>query len=204
MAVLAAGALMFSGGVAHAAPLDDSRSASVEVSPELESYLDTLTPAEQAEFIATKLPASTEVSYGQQVPADATAAASMITASARGDAVTPMATGCWTLRVNGSSKAAAGNTLYTYFHVGRWCASGSTVTSANIQDRGGETSTPGWRMDGPINGGSGVVSNQGRSYSQMRFILGAGPWDVQSPTPCLRVNGLTNGTGTTSGTCGIY
>lgn len=51
---------------------------------------------------------------------------------------------------------------------------------------------------------AGVVSNQDRAYSQHRFVLGAGGWDIQSPTPCLRVEGRANATATASYTCGIY
>ena len=195
---------MFAGGVAQAVETTGAPASGVEISPELQNYLDTLGPEEQAEFIASTLPATETITYGKQTPADGMAVASLSAANARGVAVSPRATGCWTLRVNGSAKAATGNTLYTYYHVGKWCASGSTVTSATIQERGGETSTPGWRWAGAIGGGAGVVSNQGRSFSQVSFILKAGLWDVQNPTPCLRVNGMSNATGTTSSACSIY
>lgn len=212
VALLSAGALMFAGGSAYAADPADAVTASVksapaaspEITPEVEAYLATLAPEERAEFVATMLPATSTVTYGEQRPANAAAVASLNVASARGVAVSPRATGCWTMRANGSGKAAAGNTLYTFYHVGHWCASGSTVTSASIQDRGGETSTPGWRWGGAIGGSSGVVGNQGRSYSQVSFILRVGAWDVQNPTPCARVNGFSNATATSSSTCGIY
>ena len=204
VAVLAVGTLMFAGGAAQADEPSGGPAPAFEIAPELQGYLDTLDPQDQAEFIATMLPASETVTYGKQTPANATAVASLGAATARGVAVSPRATGCWTMRSNGSAKAATGNTLYTYFHVGQWCASGSTVTSAKIQERGGETSTPGWRWAGAVGGSAGVVGNQGRSYSQVKFVLRAGAWDVQSPTPCLRVNGMSNATATTSSTCGIY
>lgn len=211
VALLSAGALMFAGGGAYAADPADAPTAvetasvaSPEIAPEVEAYLDTLSPEERAEFVETMLPATSNVTYGEQRPANAAAVASLNAANARGLTVSTRATGCWTVRANGSAKAAAGNTLYTFYHVGYWCASGNTVTSAKVQDRGGETSTPGWRWAGAIAGGSGVVNNQGRSYSQVSFILRAGFWDVQNPTPCLRINGSSNATATASTTCGIY
>ena len=203
VAVLAAGMLMSAGSVAQAAAPAEVPAPAAEVTPELQSYLDTLSPEEQAEFVATMLPATETVTYEKQRPANATAVASLNAATARGQAVSPRATGCWTMKAAGSAKAAAGNTLYTYYHVGQWCASGTTVTSAKVQDRGGETSTPGWRYTGASNGSAGVVSNQGRSYSQVGFALKVGPWDVQNPSHCLRVNGFSNATASSSGTCGI-
>ena len=210
VALLSAGAVMFAGGGAHANVPAEPVASSVtsapapEISPEVEAYLDTLSAEDRAEFVATMLPATTTLTYGEQRPANAAAVASHNAANARGLTVSPRATGCWTARANGSAKAPAGNTLYTYYHVGHWCASGSTVTSAKIQERGGETSTPGWRWGGAIAGSSGVVGNQGRSYSQVSFILKVGLWDVQNPTPCVRVNGLYNAAASTSSTCGIY
>lgn len=212
VALLSAGALMLAGGSAYAADPADVAAPSVETTsvapsefaPEVEEYLDTLDPQERAEFVETMLPATSSLTYGQQRPADAAAVASLNVASARGLAVSPRATGCWTMRANGSAKAAAGNTLYTFYHVGYWCASGNTVTSARVQDRGGETSTPGWSWAGAIGGNAGVVSNQGRSYSQVSFVLKVGFVQVQNPTPCARVNGNANATASSSSTCGIY
>jgi hypothetical protein len=206
--ILAAGALVTTGGVAQAvaptAPVTPDATASVVISPEVQTYLDTLGPQERAEFIATKLPAAVVETRGAQVPADTVADASVKAATATGRTVSPMSSGCWTIRWDGWAKAAAGNTLYTYYHVGYWCSSGSSITAASTAAAGGETSTPGWRYEGVINESHGIVSNQGRSYTQQKFVLGVGGWDVQSPTPCLRVNGLTNGTATGSSTCGIY
>lgn len=204
-AIMAAGALMVGGGAAHAStpPAPDAIDG-VEITPEVQAYLDTLTAEEAADFVATKLPAHTELTTEWQQPVDISAAASLAAATVSGRAVSPMATGCWSQRQNAKSTSALGNTVYTYYHVGGWCANGSTVTSASISDHGGETSTPGWSYDGVINEGSRVVSNQGRSYSQFQFKLRVGPVDAQTPTPCIRVSGTASGTATSNATCGVY
>lgn len=199
---------LLGGGVpAATAQTDGSElggAASMEIPPGAEAYLATLTPRERADFVATKLPATFTETVEAPVPMDAKARQSRLAMSDRSEAISPLSTGCWTGRVNGSAKALAGNTLYTYYHVGYWCSSGSTITAARVQAAGGETSTPGWRYEGVINRGAAIVSNQGRSYSQQKFVLGTGGWDIQSPTPCLRVNGLTSGSYTYSSTCGVY
>lgn len=182
----------------------DQVTSSIEVSAELEAYLETLTPAERADFVETHVPVETDVEVGAQVPADATARASLAEARAAGQAVEPMATGCWTQRWTWAPKAAAGNTLYTYYHVGYWCSSGSTVTAASVADAGGETKTIGWRYEGIVRDGAGVVSNQGRSYTQHKFVLGVGGWDIQTPLECARVKGLSTATSTADSVCGIY
>ncbi|MCC2309963.1 hypothetical protein [Cellulomonas chengniuliangii] len=173
------------------------------LSPELESYLATLSDADRDAFIASSLPAEVVLTQGAQQPLDAAARRSLSAASASGRTVGILATGCWTARQNGSARSGLGNTLYTYYTVGGWCSSGSTVTSAWLADAGGETSTPGWSYQGRINSGSGVVSNTGRAYSQHRFTLSAGGATVQSPTPCVRVTGTSSGSASGSSSCGI-
>ncbi|WP_066582776.1 hypothetical protein [Cellulomonas timonensis] len=173
------------------------------LSPELEAYLGTLSPADRDAFIASNLPAEIVLTRGAQQPLDAAARRSLSAATASGRSVGILATGCWTARQNGSARSGLGNTLYTYYTVGGWCSSGSTVTSAWLADAGGETSTPGWSYQGRINSGSGVVSNTGRAYSQHRFTLSAGGATVQSPTPCLRVTGTSSGSASGSSSCGI-
>lgn len=187
-----------SGAITSTTPVDST------IDPELQAYLDTLTPQEQENFVATMLPSAVVEATGPQQPVDANARTSLRAAAAAGRAVSPQASGCWTARTNGSTKAAAGNTLYTYYHVGRWCSSGTKVTSASVADAGGETRTPGWSYKGVINRSSGIVANQARSYSQVKFTLGVGGWTVQSPTPCLRINGTSSGTASSQATCGIY
>jgi len=207
--VLVAAGLVVAGGTAASA--DDTGAPYVggavvddDDPATLEAYLAGLTDDERAEFLATQVPATTEVELGAQTPADGAAVSSLLTARFSGLAVTPMSVGCWTQRWTWNKKAAVGNTLFTYYHVGKWCASGSSVTSASIADRGGETSTPGWSYQGVTASASGIVSNEGRSYSKHKFVFKIGSFTVQTQTPCARVKGKYNATSTADGTCGIY
>ncbi len=198
-AVVTAALLVAGGSVAHGEDgVDD------DLDPQLAAYLETLDPAEREQFIETQLPETVDVTVGSQLPADSTALASVLASRVAGRSVTPMATGCWSQRWTWAPKAAAGNTLYTYYHVGRWCSSGSSVTSATIADYGGETSTPGWSYEGMIGSGKGVVSNEGRSYTRHKFELSVGSWVVQTKTPCGRVKGKSSGSSSADATCGIY
>lgn len=206
IAALAAAGLVLAAVPSTAAP--GARAAAVTSAdstygPALDAYLDSLAPAERQAFVDSQLPAQVVVEQQAQQPADAAARRSVLAAAASGRAVSMLATGCWTARQNGSAKAALGNTLYTYYTVGGWCSSGSTVTSAWLADSGGETSTPGWSYAGRINSAAGVVSNTGRSYAQHKFQLSAGGVVVQSPTPCLRVVGTSSGGASGSSSCGI-
>ncbi|WP_024285223.1 hypothetical protein [Cellulomonas sp. KRMCY2] len=180
-----------------ASPVDEPES------PELLAYLDTLSESDRLTFVRTRLPAEQVIARSAPLPIDAAAQRSARLAADTGSAVSPMSTGCWTQRWNGSARSAAGNVLYTYYTSGGWCSTGSTVTRAWLAEAGGETSTPGWRYDGVVKSGAGVVSNQGRSYAQHRFVLRVGGWDVQSPSPCLRVSGTSGGTSSGAYTCGI-
>ena len=173
-------------------------------SPELLAYLETLSAPDRATFVRTQLPAEQVIARSAPRPLDAAAQRSARLAAVTGTVVSPMATGCWAQRWSGNARSAAGNVLYTYYTNGGWCSAGSTVTSAWLADAGGETSTPGWRYDGVVKTGAGVVSNQGRSFAQHRFVLRVGGWDVQSPSPCLRVSGTSSGTSSGTYTCGIY
>lgn len=176
----------------------------MELTPEVEEYLDDLPEEDRLRIENTLLLDHEEQTFEPQSPSDLVALGSQIGATLSGETVSPLAKGCWTSRTNRSGKAKAGNTLYTYYHVGRWCSSGTVVTSSNVADSGGETKTPGWRYEGVTKRGTGIVSNQGRSYSQYRFVLGVGGWDIQTPTPCARVRGTSAGTATSDGVCGIY
>lgn len=204
-AAASAALLALTGASAHAAPDAGATTPSgYEGSAELDSYLASLSAEDRDTFVSTRLPASVDVELGEQVPVDSAARASMAAADVSGVAVTPLATGCWTQRATWKPKAAAGNVLYTYHHVVGWCASGSQVTSARVADSGGETKTPGWRYEGITASAAGVVSNQGRSYTQHKFVLGVGGWDVQSPLHCGRGKGGSSGSATFDATCGIY
>ena len=173
-----------------------------EYSPEILAYLDTLSPVERDEFVASMIPATETVTTLQE-PVDDAARASVEAAERASSPVTPQATGCWVGRADWDIRATLGNVLYSYFHVGGWCMTGSTVNSAHIADRGAQTWTVGWRYNGVTASGARVVSNQGRSYTQYNFILGVGGWDVQNTLECGRVNG-GDGWYSSSATCGIY
>ncbi len=196
---LVVAALVLGGGTAARAEDD----APMSDDTALQEYLDSLSPQERAEFVETQLPATTDVVVGGQQPADITAVRSLLAARASGLSVTPSASGCWSQRWTWAPRAAAGNTLYTYYHVGHWCASGSSVTSARIADSGGETSTPGWSYEGVTGSGKGVVSNEGRSYTRHKFVLRVGGIKLQSPTPCARVKGRASGPSSADSVCGI-
>ncbi|RVW00874.1 hypothetical protein [Rhodococcus spongiicola] len=139
-----------------------------------------------------------------QVPVDSAAHASQRMAESAGRTVSPTATGCWTMRADYHARAAAGNTLYTAWHVGYWCSDGNTITDARTLDSGGETRTPYWSYEGPIDGGAGVWQNEARSFTKLRFVHGIpGKWQIQSPTPCIRVIGSVNGSGKGDDRCSV-
>lgn len=192
---------------AHEPLTDDLVDKAVEVSVDpidedaLAEYFSSIPRAEAEAFIQNMLVANTETSF-EAAPLNADARETVAEAGAP-TAVTAMATGCWTAKATREASALAGNVLYTYFTTGGWCSSGSTVTDSWFVEAGGETSTPGWRYEGVLRTGTGVYSNQGRTYSQHQFVLGAGGWDVQSPTPCARVEGTSAGTYYNTGVCSV-
>lgn len=188
---------------ANATPLHHAP-GTIQLDPEVEEYLDGLPEEDRLRIENTLLLDHEEETVGPQVPSDLMALSTQISHTASGKTVSPLAKGCWTSRTNRSGKAKAGNTLYTYYHVGRWCSSGTVVTSSTVADAGGETKTPGWRYEGVTRRSAGIVSNQGRSFSQQKFVFGIGGWDVQTPTPCARIKGTTAGTASADGVCGIY
>jgi hypothetical protein len=173
-------------------PLDDAV---------LSNVFSRMTEAQAQAFIDTRLVAEVTETFAAE-PADAAARTTLRSAGAP-PTVSPMATGCWTAKATRKNTAAAGNTLFTYFTTGYWCSSGSTVTQARLIEAGGETSTPGWRYAGVRAQGAGVYANQGRAYSQHQFMLGVAGVDVQSPTPCARVNGTSAGTYTNTANCSV-
>lgn len=173
-------------------------------SPGLERYLASLNEAERQEFLETKLPVAETISVEPQAPTDDAARRQAARASSTGSQLSLTASGCWTVRYNGSNQAAAGNTVYTYYTVLGWCSNGSSVTSAWLADADGETATPGWTYNGVQQSDSGVVGNQGRAYARHRFTFGAGGWDVITQDRCLRVRGFASSGSTGEYICGIY
>lgn len=68
--------------------------------------------------------------------------------------------GCWQASYTARFKNVFGATLGTATTTGRWCVSGSTVTSATLLHTWGETSTPGWSYEGVTATGAEVVTNE--------------------------------------------
>jgi hypothetical protein len=95
--------------------------------------------------------------------------------------------GCWAVHATARRKAAAGNTLYTYWQTTRVCARKGKVTNISVYEAGGETSTPGWRIDKKPDRSVRNVGWEGRGLALYHFVLGAGPWDIQTPTDCLQL-----------------
>lgn len=193
IAVLAALAAIAGGGAAAAsapepAPTSDDAAS---VPGEIDNLEDLL-------------PVATDVEAGPQLPADLPALTSLATAKGGAASVSPLATGCWTQRWTWSPRSGVGTVLYTYYHVGYWCSSGTRVTAARVAAAGGETRTPGWSYNGVVDRGAGIAANQGRSFSQHKFTLRAGGIVVQSPLQCGRVKGAASGGASADRVCGIY
>jgi hypothetical protein len=95
---------------------------------------------------------------------------------------------CWSVNARGSSTAAAGNTLYTYWQTTKICVSSGRVSSVSVPSTlvGGETSTPGWRIDKPATTSVLDVDWEGRGLAQYYFVLGVAGYDIQHPTTCLQ------------------
>lgn len=163
-----------------------------------------LSAADRAEFDFYMLPVEPESPPAMKIePHDAEAFRSARQGLLPESALDVTATGCWLGRSNDSRKAPAGNTLYTFFTTLRWCASGSTVTSATLYEADGETSTPGWRYDGVRARNWGIINNTGRAYARHRFVLGIGGYDVKTDDNCLRVTGFAAGNSGQERVCSI-
>jgi len=123
-------------------------------------------------------------------------------AAATGSASTAL---CYTAKSSRTAKGALGNDLYKSWHVGRWCRSADTVTSASRAEQGWQTFWLGWSGKGLIGGASGVVSNQGRSYSQHSFQYQLGtPSPTQYTQPCTRIRGTATPGYYADYVCGLY
>lgn len=95
--------------------------------------------------------------------------------------------GCFSVSRTGKAKARAGNTLFTYWQTTRVCAKRGRVTSIKVTNAGGETSTPGWRIDRRPTTQVKSVGWEGRSVARYYFVLGVGGWDVQRPSRCIQL-----------------
>jgi hypothetical protein len=101
--------------------------------------------------------------------------------------------GCWELHADNSVKAAAGNTLYTFWQTTQVCVDNGNVYSVEVSDAGGETSTPGWRIDREPTTRTKNVGWEGRGVARYYFVLGAGGWDISHPVNCLQLRLNANG-----------
>ncbi|HEX7833946.1 MAG TPA: hypothetical protein VF479_00595 [Pseudolysinimonas sp.] len=118
---------------------------------------------------------------------------------------TSATTTCYTATSTRVATGIAGNVLYKSWHVGRWCKSGTTVTSASRAEQGWQTYWPGWSGKGLIGGSAAVISNQGRSYSQHSFQFQFGtPSPTQYTQPCTRIRGTATPGYYADFVCGLY
>ena len=101
--------------------------------------------------------------------------------------------GCWSLSITGRAKNSVGKVLYTYWQTTAICANNNRVTAVWMDNAGGETSTPGWRIERGPDLTTRNVGWEGRGIAQYHFVLGVGGYDIQHPTNCLqgRLNGST-------------
>lgn len=124
---------------------------------------------------------------------------------AAGGGVTPQAVGCWVASTYYYGTNVLGVTLYQSWHTGRWCSSGSSITSSTTAGQGYQTFWPGWSGTGLIQSQASIVSNQGRSFSQHAFQYQLGtPWPTQYTQPCTRVKGTTGGSNLGDNVCSLY
>ena len=98
-------------------------------------------------------------------------------------------TGTFALSDRWGAKAAAGNTLYTWWQATKVTVSSGHVTGVSVYNYGYETSTPGWRENG-ISTQKYNAGWEGRGLVIAKFVLGVAGWDIQHTTNCgqLRLN----------------
>ncbi|NML53950.1 hypothetical protein HHL19_32345 [Streptomyces sp. R302] len=102
------------------------------------------------------------------------------------------ALGCWNTWQRWGKKAAAGNTVYTWWQGLEWCGSGGKITSYKVYDRGGETATPGWSYSGNDGAGSRNVGWEVRQYTKQKFTFGIGQYGY-STSECGQIRGGATG-----------
>ncbi|MEZ0093584.1 hypothetical protein [Streptacidiphilus sp. EB129] len=146
-----------------------------------------LSAADKAAFNSVEQPATASHT---QTATPLTAAQARALRPASG--MRPMAySGCWALSDTWGEKAAAGNTLFTYWQATEVCVSNGRVTGVSVYNYGGETSTPGWYKSGDATSATFNAGWEGRGYVQVNYALGVNGWNIQHLTPCgqLRLNG---------------
>jgi hypothetical protein len=115
-----------------------------------------------------------------------------------------MSPGCWTVSSYVYGSNALGNHLYRYWMTIDWCINTSNqVYWGTIANRWAETLFPGWSFDGHIQAGQRTLTSEYRAYSQGKFVLGAGGWDIQEARPCIQLRGYWNATANVYASCAI-
>ena len=180
----------------------------LEASSDPKAAYEALSTGDRAAFDAYLVPAASEESMTLQ-PMDSEARAAVASGSVKlkysssEQALSDLAStqGCWAGNARYTEKAALGNSLWDTYTEGTWCGSGSSVTSASFSRSWSTIAAVGWRDGGQIGRGAGVSNKQARIWSQRKMILGTGGWDVQTRTPCLRLNGTASGRTSITLTC---
>lgn len=167
------------------------------------AYFASLRPTEQSIFKAYVMVDHTVTNFEYR-PANTAANASAKKGIVPNRTYSPQATGCWVAVATVDGLNAFGAVMWRVQLNGGWCASGSAVYSAWLDGSWGQTYGLGWTHEGRIGSGSGVVSNQGRTWVQHKFTWGTGGWIIQTQTPCARVKGLGSGSAASDTVCGLY
>lgn len=111
---------------------------------------------------------------------------------------------CWDVWNRWAGRNMVGGALVTWWQGLRWCGDGTKVTSYNVYDRGGETSTPGWHYEG--HSGDPAYRYLGwevRAITREKFRLSLGPWDPQNPILCGQNRGGASGASSNSQSCSM-
>lgn len=166
-------------------------------------YFASLSDDERAIFKAYAIVASTVTKTGF-VPLDDIAKQSAAKGLTPTGTYQVSAVGCWVKTGYRYGTNAWGANLWSLQLNGGYCSSGSYISRAWEDSSFAQTYWIGWSHHGRIGGGAGTVSNQGRSWTQHKFVYGAGGWNVQEQLPCLRVLGYPSGSSAVDTGCGIY
>jgi hypothetical protein len=171
---------------------------------QLVAQLSGATAAELASLSKSDVALLTKYGQVADVATRTTIAPTTDSSSARSGA-SPQAVGCWVATTYYTGTNVLGNTLYQSWNTGRWCSSGASISVVSVAGQGAQTYWPGWSTSGLVQSQQGIVSNQGRSFSQHSFQFQLGtPWPTQFTQPCTRVKGTTAGTNPGDNVCSLY
>lgn len=100
----------------------------------------------------------------------------------------------------GSAKAAAGNTLYTFWQRADFCMKNGAPSRIDVYDTSGETKTPTWSYEGLQD--KTIRSNSSRYQVVTRYkFKQTVMWWSSTTTECLRVNYWNSGSITSDYGC---